>query len=208
MCIAYHAPATLSNGDFLALKSFLKSLIGSQDISKTLRSRIALVSYASNADIDYSLIDFTEIAYANGQYDELFFNLDIINQHADSGNNVANAIEQCHNAFSQQTSDRSIYPNVIVLITDGPSDSSSASIAQAIQAQTVDNAFIVTVGIGSTVNVAELTQMASTLYTQTAVKPAVYTTASYTTAVSVSFINSVVQAACVPMPSKQSEYWI
>jgi uncharacterized protein YegL len=195
----------MSTNDFWALKNFLKSIVGPQDISKTLRSRIALVSYASSGTIDYRLIDFTTITYVNGQYDELFYGIDALALHSDSGNNVANALQQCHNAFSQQSSDRNIYPNVIVLIADAPSDSSSDSIAQALQAQTQDNAFIVTVGIGSNINLDELTKMASTLYTQTSVRPAVFTAPSFAAAQSVNFINSVVQGSCIPMPNKQSK---
>ena len=191
----------MSDADFLALKSFLKVFISKQDVKRLFRSRIALVSYSDSGVLEFGLLEFSA---ALSWYGRLFDLIDSINRHSGTGNNIGNALQQCHLAFSVQGADRVIYPNVIFVIADRQSDNPQDTQTQAAYEKNQDQAFIVTLGVGNSINTAELAQMSSTLYTQNSVTQATYYASSYATGVfDVNLVNALVRAACVPPPSKQ-----
>jgi uncharacterized protein YegL len=205
MIIAYHVPNTMSSSDLQSLKSFLKTIIADQDMKQSGRTRVALVAYADTARTDYDLVTY---ASSGGytQYTNVFNAIDNIQLMPGSGNNFGVALQQCHSLYTQVPSTRSLYPRVVLFIADQASSNPSDTQNQANSVKVNDNAFIVTVGVGGGASQSELTQMASTITTSTAVVPTYYTASSYATGVfDVNFVASVVQAACIPPPNFKSK---
>ena len=191
----------MSSSDFLSLKSFLKTFIMQQDIKRSQRTRIALVSYSFTSRLDYDLSSYTT---AQSQYTTLFNTIDALTLHPGSGNNFGSALQQCVSAFSSVPSNRALYPNVIVFTADGSSDNPSDTQTQANVAKSSGGAFIVTLGIGSSFNQQELQQMASVLSTATTLTPAYYSATSYAGIFDSTLVTSLVRASCIPPPTQRS----
>jgi len=110
---------SIGSSNFATVKSFLRQLVGRLDIDSG-NTRVALVTYSTRVRPRFFLSSYTSVASVQSAISRLTY--------SGGGTNTAAALAYVRTAMlTSARGDRSNSPNVVVVLTDGRSSSSSTT---------------------------------------------------------------------------------
>ena len=148
------ASGSIGSFNFQLMRNFVSNVVRNLEIGPD-QTRVGVIVYSSSASVQFSLsryITSTSLLQAIATI-----------PYTDGGTNTAAAILTCIQQFSTSYGARprsSGIPRIAIVVTDGRSNSQSATIAAAQMAHS-ENILSYAVGVGSNVDMTELAAIAS-----------------------------------------------
>ena len=110
---------SIGPANFNQMKTFLSHLVSRLDIDSG-HTRVGLITYSSGVGNGFNLSDYSTIASVQSAVSSLTY--------TGGGSNTAGALAYVHTTMlTSAAGDRSNVPNVVIVLTDGQSNSQSAT---------------------------------------------------------------------------------
>ena len=155
LVIAIDASGSINEQNFPVMLNFVKDLVKNLDVDSG-RIRVAVLTFSNEPRIEFFLDEYDSRMQMMGAIDQI--------DYTRGTTNTAGTLQYIRSTvLTQQYGDRSNVRDFLILLTDGESDDNEASLQQA-KLLRGDGVHIMTVGIGSWLDVYELQAMASYPY--------------------------------------------